>query len=48
MYVETTITDAITPFGFKNWKMKVSINFTGFLFLFSPLTDPENEILYAK
>ena len=37
----------ITPFGFKNWKKKVSINFTGFseLELFPEL---ENEILNAK
>ena len=48
MYVETTITEAITAFGFKNWKINVSINLTGFLFLLSSFSDPENEILYAK
>ncbi len=37
----------ITPFGFKNWKKKVSINLTGFseLELFPEL---KNEILNAK
>ena len=37
----------ITPFGFKNWKKKVSINLTGFSEL-ELLSELENEILNAK
>ena len=34
--------------GFKNWKIKVSWNLIGFLFLFYWSEGPEKEILYAK
>ena len=37
----------MTPFGFKNWKRKVSINLTGLSEL-ELLSELENEILNAK
>ena len=48
MYVDTIIIDAITAFGFRNWKINVSINFTGFLFLFPWFFELEKDILYAR
>ena len=44
---ETNVMPAITPLGFKNWNIKVSINLTGLTFS-SSLDIDENDILYAK
>ena len=44
MKFEIKVIAAITPLGFKNWNIKVSINFTGLISLPS-LDGAENDIL---